>query len=120
MAILTADQRAQITQVYRFLRAASAAARFKVADWAYEEMSDGQFRDLTTYLNLNVDRLQILAQQVIEGIRAEEIPALYLNCLVKDWKFSWDESKIPNPDTYWPTGLNHGLDAVREKYKPKD
>lgn len=119
-ALLDDTQRAQITQVYRFVRAASLAARFKVADWAYEEMSDGEFRQLTTYLNMNVDRLEILSQQVIEGIRSEEIPVIYLNCLINDWEFSWDGLKVPNIDTYWPVGLNYGLDAIREKYKPRD
>jgi hypothetical protein len=118
--ILTAEQREQITQVHWFVRAASAAARFKVADWAYAAMGDAEFRDLTTYLNMNVDRLIILAQQVIEGIRAEDIPALYLDCLIRDWEFSWDSNQVPDADNYWPKGLDFGLDAIHAKHNPKE
>lgn len=117
MAHLTADQRDRIIQIHLYMRAVSKAARLQVASWALDQkMSDAEARDLTTYLNMNVDRFQILAQQVVEGIRAESIPALYLNCLVGDWEFSWHYA----PDSaYWPKGLNYGLDAVRKKFRDR-
>ena len=119
MALLDKEQTEQMIQVSRYFRIASSAARAQMATWMLDTtISDAESRQLLLVLMQNLDRMQILVQMVREGIQAYAIPKLYLDCLINEWEFSWT-GDFPKVKTYWPKGMNYGIEAVHEKFKQK-
>jgi hypothetical protein len=99
---------------------AAKAVNKRLAHWAETlEISDEGWDKLYDTVSANLDRLQWLVQMTTEDllsktVTVEQLPdRLYFKVLQRD--FEWDWSCDLNSATYWPAGLNYGVEAIIAK-----
>lgn len=94
------------------------AVTCKVTEWNFNtEISDDLFFDLQSRAWANYGRLKSYIQVIKEKQEMMDSNAakFFLDVLEKECGYN-SSMTFPNVNTWWPQGLNHGLDDIFEKY----
>lgn len=67
-------------------------------------------------VDMSISRLRAYVQVIMENRKKGLTTPLYDNILVKEFGYS-DNMNFPDMKTWWPIGLNHGIDDIFKKYE---
>jgi hypothetical protein len=97
---------------------AEKAAIFKLTEWNQNlEISDELFFELQERVTMSLSRVDNYVKIAKEMLGRKDGSAadFFLKILDKEFGYNADMT-FPNVNTWWPEGLNHGIDDIFKKY----